>query len=102
MELLLQESKIMFKYTISFSNKSKKELVSGKSDDYNTAFDKAQSIVKSLFSEAILSEKFNEKKRKRIRTKNLDKKTPKKMKKEKTNTINKSKDNNIMIKKFNK
>ena len=60
MELLLQESKIMFKYTISFSNKSKKELVSGKSDDYNTAFDKAQSIVKSLFSEAVLSEKFND------------------------------------------
>jgi len=54
---LLQEVKEMkFKYSV----RSKNGLVSGQNTDYKTAYNESQTIIKTLFPDAVLSSKLND------------------------------------------
>jgi len=54
---LLQEVKKMkFKYSL----RSKNGLVSGQNTDYKTAYNESQTIIKTLFPNAVLSSKLND------------------------------------------
>ncbi len=50
----------MFSYIIKYTIGSVKGSVGGKNDNYDIALKTAQSIVKNLFSNAVLSEKYND------------------------------------------
>lgn len=57
MGFLLQEIKKMkFKYSV----RSKNGLVSGQNTDYKTAYNESQTIIKTLFPNAVLSSKLND------------------------------------------
>lgn len=57
MGFLLQEiEKIKFKYSL----RSKNGLVSGQNTDYKTVYSESQTIIKTLFPNAVLSSKLND------------------------------------------